>query len=83
VSESQFQDILASTISALQGVVRDLDSKIQLLESRIGESCVALDGGSLTCWDALKQLQEEMETVKESLPATKNYSCQVRGRMPD
>jgi hypothetical protein len=70
VSESQFRDVLASTISALQGVVHDSDSKIQLLASRIGESRVASDGGSLTCWDAVKQLQEEMDTIKESLPVT-------------
>jgi hypothetical protein len=70
VSESQFRDVLASTISALQGVVHDSDSKIQLLASRIGENRMASDGGSLTCWDAIKQLQEEMESMKEGLPAT-------------
>jgi hypothetical protein len=70
VSESQFRDILATTISALQGVVHDSNSKIQLLASRIGENRCASDGGSLTCWDTIKQLQTEMETVQESLPVT-------------
>jgi hypothetical protein len=31
---------------------------------------MASDGGSLTCWDAIKQLQDEMEVMKESLPET-------------
>jgi hypothetical protein len=36
-SEMKFRDVLADTISSLQSVVHDSDSKIQLIVSRIGE----------------------------------------------
>ena len=69
-SESKFREVLAATVSSLQAVVHDSDSKIQLLASRIGENRIASDGGSLTCWDAIKQLQGEMESVEATLPLT-------------
>jgi prefoldin subunit 5 len=67
ILETTFREVLASMISSLQSVVHGLDSKIQLLALCIGENQVASDGGSLTCWDALKQLQEEMENIQPSL----------------
>ena len=69
-SESKFRDVLAGTISSMQSVIHDSDAKIQLLVSRIGESREASDEGSLTCWDAVKQLQEGLETIKANLPVT-------------
>jgi hypothetical protein len=77
-SEMKFQDVLADTISSLQSVVHDSDSKIQLLVSQIGESQEASDGGSLTCWDAIMQLQEGLDVIKECLPAGDQLVEQVR-----
>jgi hypothetical protein len=50
--------------------MHDSDSKIQLLASRIRESRLASDGGSLTCWGAIKQVQDEVERVKEGMLVT-------------
>jgi hypothetical protein len=77
-SEMKFRDVLADTISSLQSVVHDSDSKIQLLVSRIGESQEASDGGSLTYWDAIKQLQEGLDSTKECLPVTEQLVEQVK-----
>jgi hypothetical protein len=77
-SEIKFRDVLADTISSLQSVVHDSDSKIQLLVSRIGESQEASDGGSLMCSDAIKQLQEGLDSIKECLPVTDQRVEQVR-----
>jgi hypothetical protein len=77
-SEMRFRDVLADTISSLQSVVHDSDSKIQLLVSRIRESREASDGGSLTCWDAVKQVQEGLEAIRDCLPVTDQLVEQVR-----
>jgi hypothetical protein len=70
--------VLANTISSLQSVVHDSDSKIQLILSRIRESQEASDGGSLTCWEAIKQLQDGLDAVKDCLPVTDQLVEQVR-----
>jgi hypothetical protein len=51
----------------MQTVIHDSDSTIQLLASQIGESWVALDGGSLTCWDAIEQARDTLEWIQDSL----------------
>jgi hypothetical protein len=77
-SESKVRDVLASTISSLQSVLHDSDSKIQLLVSRIDGSRDASDKGSLTCWDAIKQLQEGVEAIKRGLPVTAQLLDKLR-----
>jgi hypothetical protein len=77
-SEMRFRNVLATTISSLQAVVHESDSKIQLLVSRIGESQEASDGGPLTCRDALKQLQEGMDAIKDCLLITDQLVEQLR-----
>ena len=50
--------------------MHESDLKIQLLASRLGESPLASDGGSLTSWDAIKQVQDAVERINGGLPAT-------------
>jgi hypothetical protein len=69
-SDTKFRDALASTISSMQGAMHDSDLKIQLLASRLGESPLASDGGSLTCWDAIKQVQDAVDRIQNEIPAT-------------